>query len=116
MPEIGASDGALLVALEHGIDLGGHRAQPLTRELIESADLVLAMGDRHLVRVDELGGAWEERSCSRTSPATASASAAWPTRSAATSGPYRTTFRGARPARSDARSTAWCQSGAGGEG
>ena len=56
MPEIGASDGALLVALEHGIDLGGHRAQPLTRELIESADLVLAMGDRHLARIGELGG------------------------------------------------------------
>ena len=57
MPEIGASDGALLVAMEHGIDLGGHRAQPLTRELIESADLVLAMGDRHLTRIEELGGA-----------------------------------------------------------
>jgi protein-tyrosine phosphatase len=57
MPEIGASDGALLVALEHGIDLGGHRARPLTRDLIDRADLVLAMGDRHLARVGELGGA-----------------------------------------------------------
>ena len=57
MPEIGASDGALLVAMEHGIDLGAHRAQPLTRDLIAGADLVLAMGERHLVRVDELGGA-----------------------------------------------------------
>ncbi len=57
MPEIGASDGALLVALEHGIDLGGHRAQPLTREVIDRADLVLAMGERHLVRAEELGGA-----------------------------------------------------------
>jgi protein-tyrosine-phosphatase len=43
--------------LEHGIDLGGHRAQPLTRELIDRADLVLAMGERHLTRVAELGGA-----------------------------------------------------------
>ena len=57
MPEIGASDGALLVALEHGIDLGGHRAQPLTREVVDRADLVLAMGERHLARVGELGGA-----------------------------------------------------------
>ena len=57
MPVIGASDGALLVALEHGIDLGGHRAQPLTRDLVEDADLVLAMGERHLARVAELGGA-----------------------------------------------------------
>lgn len=57
MPVIGASDGALLVALEHGIDLGAHRAQPLTRELVDAADLVLAMGDRHLGRVLELGGA-----------------------------------------------------------
>jgi protein-tyrosine-phosphatase len=57
MPEIGASDGALLVALEHGVDLGAHRAKPLTRDLVARADLVLAMGDRHLGRVLELGGA-----------------------------------------------------------
>ena len=57
MPEIGPSDGALLVALEHGVDLGAHRAQPLSRELVSAADLVLAMGDRHLVRIVELGGA-----------------------------------------------------------
>ena len=57
MPEIGPSDGALLVSLEHGIDLGAHRARPLSRELVEQADLVLAMGERHLARVRELGGA-----------------------------------------------------------
>lgn len=57
MPEIGASDGALLVAMEHGIDLGAHRARPLTRDLVDEADLVLAMGERHLTRVHELGGA-----------------------------------------------------------
>lgn len=57
LPEIGASDGALLVAMEHGVDLGEHRARPLSRELVEQADLVLAMGDRHLARVLELGGA-----------------------------------------------------------
>jgi protein-tyrosine-phosphatase len=57
MPEIGASDGALLVAMEHGIDLGAHRARPLTRDMIDEADLVLAMGERHLTRIHELGGA-----------------------------------------------------------
>ena len=57
MPEFGASDGALLVSLENGIDLGSHRARPLTREAVNNADLVLAMGDRHLARVSELGGA-----------------------------------------------------------
>jgi protein-tyrosine-phosphatase len=56
MPEFGASDGALLVALENGIDLGAHRAKPLTREMVSGADLVLAMGDRHLARIAELGG------------------------------------------------------------
>ena len=57
MPEVGPSAGARLVSLEHGIDLGAHRARPLSRELVERADLVLAMGERHLTRVRELGGA-----------------------------------------------------------
>lgn len=56
IPVVGASDGALLVALEHGVDLGAHRARGLTRELVDTADLILAMGERHLVRVAELGG------------------------------------------------------------
>ena len=51
-----ASDGALLVAMEHGTDLSGHRARTLTTEMVEQADLVLTMGDRHLARVRELGG------------------------------------------------------------
>jgi protein-tyrosine-phosphatase len=52
-----ASDGALLVSMEKGGDLSGHRSQPLTRSLVESSDVVLVMGDKHLARVDELGGA-----------------------------------------------------------
>ena len=56
MPEFGASDGAILVAMEHGLDLATHRARPLSRDMVESADLILAMGDRHLARVHELGG------------------------------------------------------------
>ena len=51
-----ASDGALLVAMERGGDLSGHRSQQLTRELVDAVDLVLVMGDRHLTRVAELGG------------------------------------------------------------
>ncbi len=52
-----ASDGALLVGIERGIDLNLHRAQTLSRELIRDADLVLAMGPHHLERIEALGGA-----------------------------------------------------------
>jgi protein-tyrosine-phosphatase len=51
-----ASDGALLVALERGLDLSTHRAQQLTRELVQSHDVVLAMGPHHLERAEALGG------------------------------------------------------------
>lgn len=50
------SEGAYLVGLEHGLDLSGHRAQLLTRELVKSADLVLTMSSHHRARVAELGG------------------------------------------------------------
>ncbi len=51
-----ASDGALLVALENGLDLSHHRARALSRELVERADLVLVMGPHHRERVEALGG------------------------------------------------------------
>jgi protein-tyrosine-phosphatase len=51
-----ASDGALLVGMERRLDLSGHRAQSLTRRLVESSDLVLAMGPHHLDRIEALGG------------------------------------------------------------
>lgn len=51
-----ASDGALLVGLERNMDLGAHRAQQLTRGLVQEADLVLAMGAQHLERIEALGG------------------------------------------------------------
>jgi protein-tyrosine-phosphatase len=51
-----ASEGAYLVGLERGLDLSGHRARLLTRELVEHADLVLTMARHHRARVDELGG------------------------------------------------------------
>src|SRR3989440_719266 len=51
-----ASEGAYLVGLERGLDLSGHRARLLTRELVEQADLILTMARHHRARVDELGG------------------------------------------------------------
>jgi protein-tyrosine-phosphatase len=56
-PDAPASDGSLLVALEHGMDLGEHRARTLSPELVASADLLLAMGPHHLERAEALGGA-----------------------------------------------------------
>ena len=51
-----ASEGAYLVGLERGLDLSGHRARLLTREVVEHADLVLTMARHHRARVQELGG------------------------------------------------------------
>jgi protein-tyrosine-phosphatase len=48
--------GALLVGMERNMDLTTHRAQTLTRELVQGSDLVLAMGPHHLERVEALGG------------------------------------------------------------
>lgn len=55
-PDAPASDGALLVSLEHGIDLGEHRARQLAPELVAGADLILTMGPHHLERAEALGG------------------------------------------------------------
>lgn len=52
-----ASDGALLVGMERGLDLSAHRSRQLTRELIDGVDLVFAMGPHHLERIEALGGA-----------------------------------------------------------
>ena len=52
-----ASDGSLLVGMERNMDLGSHRAQTLTRDLVREADLILAMGPHHLERIEALGGA-----------------------------------------------------------
>ena len=51
-----ASDGALLVALERGLDLSAHRAQQLSRDVVAAQDLILTMGPHHLERVEALGG------------------------------------------------------------
>jgi protein-tyrosine-phosphatase len=49
-----ASEGAYLVGLEHDLDLSGHRARLLTREILAQADLVLTMSRHHRARVREL--------------------------------------------------------------
>ncbi|MEX2180993.1 MAG: low molecular weight protein arginine phosphatase [Gemmatimonadaceae bacterium] len=51
-----ASDGALLVAMERGVDLNAHRARVLSRDVVEAADLVLGMGPHHVERALVLGG------------------------------------------------------------
>lgn len=51
-----ASDGSLLVAMEHGLDLSTHRTRQLTKELVADADVILTMGPHHLERVEALGG------------------------------------------------------------
>ena len=53
----GASEGSLLVAMEHGLDLSRHRARQLSHVLVDQADLVLTMGTSHLAAVRDLGGA-----------------------------------------------------------
>ncbi|MBL0939660.1 MAG: low molecular weight protein arginine phosphatase [Gemmatimonadaceae bacterium] len=55
-PDAPASDGALLVALERGMDLSMHRARQLSPEIVAGADLIFTMGPHHLERVQALGG------------------------------------------------------------
>lgn len=50
-----ASEHALTVTADHGFDLSAHRSQQVTPELLDWADLVLAMGPRHLSMLAELG-------------------------------------------------------------
>lgn len=49
-----ASDGSLLIGLERGYDLSGHRSRQLTGNIVTSSDLVLVMAPSHLARVREL--------------------------------------------------------------
>jgi protein-tyrosine phosphatase len=51
-----ASVGSLRAAEEVGLDLSGHRSQPLTPELIEGADIILGMTPSHVHVVEEMGG------------------------------------------------------------
>ncbi len=55
-PDAPASDGSLLVGLEHGLDLSMHRAQALSAVLVADAQLIFTMGEHHLDRAEALGG------------------------------------------------------------
>lgn len=51
-----ASDGSLLIALERHLDLGSHKAQQISADVVARADVILAMGPHHLERALALGG------------------------------------------------------------
>lgn len=52
-----ATGHAVTVAGRDGIDLSGHRSQPLTPELAGWADLILAMGPSHVAALHRVGAA-----------------------------------------------------------
>lgn len=49
-----ASENAIQVCSRRGIDISGHRSRTLTKELIDSADLILVMEKAHLREVGRL--------------------------------------------------------------
>jgi protein-tyrosine-phosphatase len=49
-----ASEGSLHAAAEIGLDLAGHRSQPLTKEVVEAADIILTMTSNHRVAVESI--------------------------------------------------------------
>lgn len=51
-----ASDGSVSAAAEIGLDLTGHRSQPLTPALVDQADIILAMTPGHVEHVQAMGG------------------------------------------------------------
>lgn len=51
-----ASRGALATSERNGLNLESHRSSPLSRDLMDWADLILTMGPSHLMRALELGG------------------------------------------------------------
>ncbi|MBE3587384.1 MAG: low molecular weight protein arginine phosphatase, partial [Thermoanaerobacteraceae bacterium] len=54
LPGMEASPGAVRAMKEMGLDLGAHRARPITRRDVEEADLVLTMTAAHREMVREL--------------------------------------------------------------
>jgi protein-tyrosine phosphatase len=51
-----ASTGAVDVSRENALDLSAHTSHRLSADLVEWADLILAMGDSHLHAIADLGG------------------------------------------------------------
>jgi protein-tyrosine-phosphatase len=56
-PDAPASEHTVTVLSEHGLDISAHRARAVSPELLEWADLVLAMSPSHLAALAELGAA-----------------------------------------------------------
>lgn len=52
----GASEGAILVGIERGLDLSQHRSQTLTRELVSESDLILGLSEHHVAAAEDMGG------------------------------------------------------------
>jgi protein-tyrosine phosphatase len=50
-----ASSGSLAAAVRHGADLSDHRSSRVTPELLDWADMVLAMSPSHVMHLAELG-------------------------------------------------------------
>jgi protein-tyrosine-phosphatase len=51
-----ATDEALLVGMERGLDLTGHRSRKLTPAIVSEADLIFVMTPGHLEQVKQMGG------------------------------------------------------------
>jgi protein-tyrosine-phosphatase len=51
-----ATDEALLVGMERGLDLTEHRSRMLTPEIVSDADLVFVMTPSHVEQVKQMGG------------------------------------------------------------
>jgi protein-tyrosine phosphatase len=55
-PNSPASEGTMLVSVERGLDVASHRAQMLTKELVDQSDVILTMSRSHLESARALGG------------------------------------------------------------
>lgn len=51
-----ATDEALLVGMERGVDLTPHRSRKLTPAIVSEADLIFVMTPSHLDQVKQMGG------------------------------------------------------------
>jgi protein arginine phosphatase len=56
LDNIPATDEALLVGMERGVDLTSHRSRQLTPAIISEADLIFVMTPGHLEQVKQMGG------------------------------------------------------------
>jgi protein-tyrosine-phosphatase len=56
-----ASESSQKVAREHGLDLSAHRSTPLTRRLVDDADLILTMEAEHRRAVLSISPAARDR-------------------------------------------------------